>query len=80
MFNWIPLSDTSDPMRPSYMPEGAVNDPLLVLPRYWAPDADAHIDTVRMIGKEAAAYAEQNKAVELEYYDIVCKTSLGSIP
>ena len=80
MFNWIPLSDTSDPMRPSYMPEGAVNDPLLVLPRYWAPDADAHIDTVRMIGKEAAANAEQNKAVELEYYDIVCKTSFGSIP
>jgi hypothetical protein len=80
MFNWIPLSDTSDPMRPSYMPEGAVNDPRMVLPRYWAPDADAHIDTVRLIGKEAAAYAEQNRAVELEYYDIICAPTYGPMP
>ena len=80
MFNWVPLSDTSDPMRPSYIPEGAVNDPLMVLPRYWAPDAAAHIDTVRLIGKEAAAYAEQNKLVELEYYDISCATRFGPMP
>lgn len=80
MFNWIPLSDSPDPMRPSYMDEGAVNDPLMVLPRYWAPDADAHMDTVRVIGKEAAAYAQQNKAVEMEYYDISCAPSLGPMP
>lgn len=80
MFNWIPLSDDSDPMRPSFMPEGAVADPLIVLPRFWAPNADKHIDEVRLTGKDAAAYAEQNKAIELEYYDIVCAPILGPIP
>jgi hypothetical protein len=80
MFNWIPLTDISDPMRPSYMPEGAVADPLMVLPRFWAPGADKHIDEVRLIGKEAAAYAMQKKATELEYYDIVCAPTYGPIP
>jgi hypothetical protein len=80
MFNWVPLSDAADPMRPSYMFEGAVNDPLMVLPRYWDTDADQHIDTVRIIGKEAAAYAEQNRATELEYYDIVCSPTYGPMP
>jgi hypothetical protein len=32
------------------------------------------------MGKEAAAYAQQNKAVELEFYDIVCAPSFGPIP
>ncbi len=80
MYNWIPLSDLPDSMRPSYMPEGAVNDPLMVLPRYWAPDADQRIDAVRITGKEAAAYAEQNRATELEYYDIVCSPAYGPMP
>ena len=80
MFNWIPLSDNPDPQRPSYMPEGSVNDPLMVLPRFWSSDADKHIDDVRVIGREAANYAEANKATELEYYDIVCAPDYGPIP
>lgn len=80
MFDWISLSDKSDPQRPSYMPEGLVNDPLMVLPRFWSSDADKHIDDVRVIGREAAAYAEANKATELEYYDIVCAPDYGPIP
>ena len=36
--------------------------------------------TVRVIGEEAAVYAEQNKATELEYYDIVCAPTYGPIP
>ncbi|MBU2610780.1 MAG: polysaccharide deacetylase family protein, partial [Chloroflexi bacterium] len=80
MFDWIPLSDNPDPRRPSYMPEGPVNDPLMVLPRFWSFDADKHIDDVRVIGREAAAYAEANKAIELEYYDIVCAPTYGPIP
>lgn len=79
MFNWIPLSDNPDPRRPSYLPEGPVNDPLMVLPRFWSYDAGKHIDEVRLIGQEAAAYAEVNKAIELEYYDIVCAPSYGPI-
>jgi peptidoglycan/xylan/chitin deacetylase (PgdA/CDA1 family) len=80
MYNWIPLSDAADPQRPSYMPEGAVADPRMVLPRYWASDADLQIDNVRAMGQGAAMYAEANKAVELEYYDIVCAPTYGPIP
>ncbi len=80
MFNWVPLADASDPARPSYIPEGQINDPLMVLPRYWDTDAVAHIDTVRQLGKAAAAYAQENMQTELEYYDIVCKPTLGPIP
>jgi hypothetical protein len=39
-----------------------------------------NIDVVRNMGNEAAAYAEQNKAIELEYYDIVCTPGFGPIP
>ncbi len=80
MFNWVPLSDINDPQRPSWTPEGSVNDPLLVLPRYWDTDAIIHLDDVVQMGQEAAAYAEQNKATELEYYDIVCAPQYGPIP
>jgi hypothetical protein len=80
MYNWIPLSDKPDTMRPSYLPEGSINDPLMVLPRFWDTDADSHIDSVRLTGKEAAAYYELNKAAELDYYDILCTPSLGPIP
>lgn len=79
MFNWVPQTDQTDPMRPSYLAEGPSGDPLLTLPRYWDTDARAHLDTVRKIGKAAAAYAEKNKATELEYYDIVCAPTYGEI-
>ena len=80
MFNWIPLADANDPGRPAYVAEGYVNDPRMVLPRYWPSQVLENLDTVRILGNEAAAYAEQNKAVELEYYDIVCAPTLGPIP
>ena len=80
MFNWVPLADWPDPQRPTWIPEGPVNDPLMVLPRFWSPDAIIHINDVMQVGQEAAAYAEQNKATELEYYDIVCAPQYGPIP
>jgi hypothetical protein len=80
MFNWIPIADQPDPNRPAYLPEGYVNDPRMVIPRYWPYQVQSELDTVRNIGKEAAAYAEQNKATELEYYDIVCAPTLGQMP
>jgi len=80
MFNWIPLSDVTDPNRPSYLPEGAVANYLMVLPRYWVTDADYHIDEVRQIGQQAEAYFLANKDVELQYYQIVCQPTLGPIP
>jgi len=80
LFNWIPLADTADPMRPSYLPEGSVGDPLMTLPRYWDTDARVHLDTVRRVGAEAAIYAEQVKATEIEYYDIACSATYGPMP
>jgi peptidoglycan/xylan/chitin deacetylase (PgdA/CDA1 family) len=80
MFNWIPLTDSADPARPMWMPEGAVNDPLMVLPRYTDADSSYHIDTVRSIGKEAKEYARQNKDIELQYYNLMCKSSTGELP
>ena len=80
MYNWVPLADQRDPARPIYLEEGYVDDPRMVLPRYWPSQVQASLDTVRTIGNEAAAYAEQNKAVELEYYDIMCAPTYGMIP
>ena len=80
MYNWIPIADQADPARPSYLPEGYVNDPRMVIPRYWPYQVQSELDNVRNIGKEATAYAEQNKATELEYYDIVCAPATGQIP
>lgn len=80
MFNWVPLADQKDPNRPEFIPEGPAGDPLMTLPRYWDKDVRAHLDTVRRIGNEAAAYAEQNRAIELEYYNIVCAPTYGPIP
>jgi hypothetical protein len=80
LFNWIPQADAGDEMRPSFIPEGAIGDPLLTLPRYWDTDARTHLDTVRNISKAAAAYAASVKATELEYYDIVCAPTYGALP
>lgn len=80
MYNWVPLADQQDPARPVYLPEGYVNDPRMVLPRYWPSQVQANLDAVRTIGNDAAAYAEQNRATELEYYDIMCAPTLGAIP
>lgn len=80
MYNWVPIADQPDPARPAYLPEGHVNDPRMVLPRYWPYQVQSNLDVVRNIGNDAAAYAEQNKATELEYYDIMCAPTLGAIP
>lgn len=80
MYNWIPLAEETDPRRPAYLPEGPAGDPRMTLPRYWPSQARSALDVVRAIGNEAAAYAEQNKAIELDYYDIVCAPALGPLP
>ena len=79
MFNWVPLADESDPMRPSYLPEGQVGLPLLTLPRYWDTDLRAHLDEIRQISSSAGEFQKANRATELEYYRIVCKPEYGPI-
>lgn len=81
MFNWVPLGDQVTPVHgDSWQPEGPINDPLMVLPRYWDTDALIHLDDTLKISLDAAAFAEQNKAIEQEYYDIVCAPNLGPLP
>ncbi len=80
MFDWVPLADKVDPARPIDIPEGPVNDPRMVLPRYWPSQVLPNLDLVRTIGEQAAAYAQQNKATELQYYDIICSAKDGPIP
>ena len=79
MYNWVPLADQKDPARPIYLEEGYVDDPRMVLPRYWPYQVQAELDTVRTVGNQAAEYAEQNKATELEYYDVMCAPTYGAI-
>jgi hypothetical protein len=79
MYNWVPLADQTDPARPISIPEGPVNDPRMVLPRYWPTQVLGNLDGIRVMGEQASAYAAQNKATELEYYDIVCASEYGPI-
>jgi hypothetical protein len=78
MFNWVPQAD--QPTGQYDIAEGPVGDPLMTLPRYWDTDALSKLDVIRYISETATAYAEQNKATELEYYDIVCAPTYGPIP
>jgi len=80
MYNWVPQADTVNDSNPLAIPETPSGNPLMTLPRYIDIGARGHIDEVRVMGRDAAAYAEQNKATELEYYDIVCAPTLGPIP
>lgn len=80
MFNWIPQAEKANPNRPNWLPEVPAGDPLMTLPRYWSMDAAYRIDDVITIGDDAAAEAEKNKALELEYYDVMCKSRTGEIP
>jgi hypothetical protein len=80
MYNWIPQADTVNQSNPMAIPETPAGNPLMTIPRYWDTDARNKLDDIRQIGVQAAQYAEQNKAVELEYYDIVCAPTYGPIP
>jgi peptidoglycan/xylan/chitin deacetylase (PgdA/CDA1 family) len=80
MFNWVPLGDQEDPMRPSYQPEAGVNDPLMVLPRYWDTDAVLYLQDIVAIGEQAAAQAEQQRSTELDFYEIMCASTYGVLP
>lgn len=80
MYNWIPQADTFNASNPLAIPETPAGNPLMTIPRYMDINARENIDTVRVIGEEAKLYAEQNKAIELEYYDILCTPTYGQIP
>jgi hypothetical protein len=78
MYNWIPQADS--PTTPTDIAEGPVGDPRMTLPRYWPNQVIPNLDVIRVISDQAIAYAQQNKATELLYYDIVCAPTLGPLP
>ena len=80
MYNWIPQADTVNQSNPMAIPETPAGNPLMTLPRYWDTDARNKLDDIRQISEQAAQYAQQNKATELEYYDIACAPTHGPIP
>lgn len=80
MYNWVPQADSYNASNPYAIPETPAGNPLMTLPRYTDITARAQLDTARTIAQQARAYAEQNKATELEYYDVVCAPTYGPIP
>lgn len=62
MFNWIPLGE----------PEIAVNDPLMVLPRYWSTNMYASLDEAVEISSQASTFAMNNRVTEYRWYDAFC--------
>lgn len=80
MYNWVPLANVVDPQRPSYIPEGIIDEALMTLPTFPAEEAINYIDIVRIIGEEAAMYAQSNKESEIMYYENVCEPEYPPIP
>ncbi len=65
MFNWIPLGE----------PEMVMDDPLMVLPRYWSIGAEYALDHALQIAEAAKQNAEEVKEEELLYYALFCQNS-----
>lgn len=62
MHNWIPLGE----------PEREMNNPLIVLPRYWSTTLYRNLDYAVEIGKSAQAQAEAQKFQEIEWFQANC--------
>jgi len=63
MFNWIPQGE----------PEIEMNDPLMLLPRYWSTTAYINLDEAVEISNQAKIFSEQNQEVELNWYKYFCQ-------
>ncbi len=62
MFNWIPLGEQ----------EIIMNDPLMVLPRYWSTTAYIALDEAVEISNQARIFAEENRLIEYNWYENYC--------
>jgi len=67
MFNWIPLGEA----------EQAVDDPLMVLPRYWSVETSRALEEAVEISEAASAAAEEVKEDELLFYSLFCQSGEG---
>lgn len=62
MYNWIPLGDA----------EIKMNDPLMVLPRFWSTSAYANLDEAVEISNQARFFSQQNYKAENEWFQSFC--------
>ncbi len=62
MYNWIPLGDN----------EISMQDPLMVLPRYWSTSAYVNLDEAVEVSKQARFFATQNYQTEMEWFQSFC--------
>ena len=67
MFNWIPLGEV----------ERAVDDPLMVLPRYWSSAAHLALDEAVAVGEAYGEAAAEVKEEEFLYYSLYCRPGEG---
>jgi hypothetical protein len=67
MYNWIPLGE----------PEREIENPLMVLPRYWSYGADYALEHAMGFSVEAEEQAELVREQELLYYSLFCQPSEG---
>ncbi|PKN87331.1 MAG: hypothetical protein CVU46_04805 [Chloroflexi bacterium HGW-Chloroflexi-8] len=63
MFNWIPLGEQ----------EIEMDDPLMLLPRYWSTTAYINLDEAVTISNQAIIFAEQNQKMEFNWYQYFCQ-------
>ncbi|MAT43855.1 MAG: hypothetical protein CL609_16085 [Anaerolineaceae bacterium] len=61
-YNWIPLGEQ----------EAKMNDPLMVLPRYWSTSATVNLDEAVAIQKKMTDFTEKNRAEEYRWYAAFC--------
>jgi len=64
MFNWIPLGES----------EMMMDDPLMVLPRYWSTAADVALQQALEISEAAEEQAESVWEQEQLYYSLFCQS------
>jgi peptidoglycan/xylan/chitin deacetylase (PgdA/CDA1 family) len=62
LFNWVPLSER----------ERALNDPLLLLPRFWDTAALLNLEQTAQIGDAARLFAQENYAAEAAWFSQNC--------
>jgi len=67
LFNWIPQGEK----------ELSVDDPLMLLPRYWSTDLDVSLYHAVEISEEAQQFAEEVKEEELRFIDLYCQDQEG---
>jgi peptidoglycan/xylan/chitin deacetylase (PgdA/CDA1 family) len=63
MYNWVPLGEE----------ERAMNNPLLVLPRYWSTAAYNNLDEVVNYAQQAIEFARGHRDEELAFYAAYCQ-------